>query len=250
VFSPDGRLLYSTENDFDGQRGVVGVRDATGAYRQIGEFPSGGTGPHDMAMMRDGRTLVVANGGIETHPDFGREPLNLDTMSPNLTYIDALHGDILETHILPRSLHQLSIRHLCVAAGDTVVFGCQHKGPRNETPMLLGVQRRGAEAELVDLPDVANARLKGYVGSICADSSGAIVAATSPPGGVALYFDVSARRLLGHASLADASGVSGRPGKPGFLLTSGTGKLALGLSEGLRIVGEDGTAWDNHVVRF
>lgn len=252
VFSADGRLLYSTENDFAGKRGMIGVRDATDGYRQIGEFESGGIGSHDITLLPDGRTLVVANGGIETHPDRGRAPLNLETMTPNLVYIDTRTGDLLERHALPRELHRLSIRHLSVAGGGCVAFGCQHKGARNEQPGLIGFHKRGEVIRLAEIPPAANARLKGYVGSISADRSGGMIAATSPRGGVALYFDVAARRFLGLAPFDDASGAAARGALPGFLLTSGSGRLAWGRPERTQMLpGTDfstrAVAWDNHV---
>ncbi len=42
--------------------------------------------------MPGGRRLVVANGGLRTHPDTGRETLNPDDMSPNLALIDLATG--------------------------------------------------------------------------------------------------------------------------------------------------------------
>src|SRR5690606_16598003 len=74
VFSSDGRRLFATENDFDAGLGVVGVYDSTtqGDFRRIGEFSTGGVGPHEVVLLRDGRTLCVANGGILTHPDYGK----------------------------------------------------------------------------------------------------------------------------------------------------------------------------------
>ena len=83
VFSADGRLLYSTENDYDGARGMIGVRDVTGGYKQIGEFPAHGMEPHDIALLSDGRTMVIANGGILTHPGSEGE-LNLSDMQSSL----------------------------------------------------------------------------------------------------------------------------------------------------------------------
>jgi hypothetical protein len=80
VFSADGRLLYTTENDYDHGRGVIGVRDATDGYKQVAELDGHGVGPHDLALLSDGRTLVIANSGILTHPDSYREELNLNTM--------------------------------------------------------------------------------------------------------------------------------------------------------------------------
>ena len=35
-----------------------------------------------------GRMLAIANGGIETNPDFGRTKLNLDHMEPSLVLVD------------------------------------------------------------------------------------------------------------------------------------------------------------------
>src|SRR6185312_463931 len=81
-FSRDGRLLLTSENDFEAVRGVIGVRDATAGYRQIGEFDAAGMEPHDLCLLSDGRTLVIANGGLETHPLSERENLNVATMEP------------------------------------------------------------------------------------------------------------------------------------------------------------------------
>lgn len=111
-FTRDGRLLLATENDFDGERGVIGIYDTGANYARIGEFDSGGIGPHEALLLRDGRTIAVANGGILTHPDFPRQKLNLPEMAPSITYIDIATGDRLEQVSLKPELHQLSIRHM------------------------------------------------------------------------------------------------------------------------------------------
>jgi uncharacterized protein len=120
-FSADGRLLYSTENDYNAAKGVIGVRDVAGRYKQIGEFEAHGMEPHDIALLSDGRTMVIANGGIRTHPDSEGE-LNLPDMQPSLVYVDTETGDLLEEHRLAPPLHQLSIRHLAIGAGDVVAL--------------------------------------------------------------------------------------------------------------------------------
>ena len=43
----------------------------------------------------------IANGGIETHPDFGRAELNIATMKPSYVLVDRLTGDLIEKHELP-----------------------------------------------------------------------------------------------------------------------------------------------------
>ena len=247
AFSRDGRLLYATENDYANRKGVIGVRDASAGYGPVGEFSSGGIGPHDIAMLPDGRTLVVANGGIATHPDFGREPLNLSTMTPNLAYIDVETGDLLERHELPFDMHRLSIRHLAVAENGSVIFGCQHKGARNVRPDLVGFHKRGEDLKLAEVPRSTNDRLKGYVASVATDASGEIAVVTSPRGGVALYFDVPGRRFLGLDAFPDVSGVVARQSRSGFVLTSGTGRIGQTRGEGIAELGEQKVAWDNHV---
>ncbi|EFG8200240.1 DUF1513 domain-containing protein, partial [Escherichia coli] len=138
AFSRDGALLYVTENDFENAAGVVGVYDATDGFRRTGEFPTYGVGPHELLLLEDGQTLAIANGGIETHPDFGRAELNLATMRPNFVFVDSRSGALIERHELPDTLHQLSIRHMATDEAGGVWFGCQHRGPVSERPLLVG----------------------------------------------------------------------------------------------------------------
>ena len=122
-FSPDGRLLYATENDFDAEAGAIGIYDAADGWRRVGEIAGVGIEPHEAALLGDGRTIVAADGGILTHPDYGREKLNLATMAPALVYVDRASGEILETARLDPALHRLSIRHLARDATGAVWFG-------------------------------------------------------------------------------------------------------------------------------
>lgn len=248
VFSTDGRVLYTTENDYEGGRGVIGVRDADAGYRQIGELPCHGIGPHDLALLSDGRTMVIANGGIRTHPDRRREELNLADMEPSLTYVDIRTGDLLEAHGLPNDLRRLSIRHLTVAARDTVVFGCQYRGPGDDLPPLIGFHRRGETPSLVPAPDETQTTLKNYIGSVTADSDGSVVGASAPRGGVVTYWDVLARRFLGACDARDGCGLAPTHQGATFLLTSGEGWLASGGAGGLGPRQATRYHWDNHAI--
>ncbi len=257
VFSADGRLLYSTETDFTGNasRGVIGVRDAGSAYQQIGEFASAGLDPHDMALLSDGRTLVVANGGIETDPETGRVPLNLATMEPSLVYIDLATGDLIEKHVLDSGLHQLSIRHLAVASGDVVAFGCQYEGPAADFPPLLGFHRRGQPPILRAAPNAFHRGLKNYIGSVAADSSGTVIAASAPKGGLITFWDSETCHYLGEKQLADGCGLAGDAQGGGFVLTSGEGRVIKHnvLNEASRPFASPnwtGVSWDNHLIRL
>jgi hypothetical protein len=250
VFSADGKLLYTTENDYAHARGIIGVRDATDGYRQIGEFPARGMEPHDVQLLSDGRTMVIANGGIKTHPDSGADELNLPDMKPSLVYVDLATGDVVEEQKLAPDLHQLSIRHLALAANDTVVFGCQYRGPEADAPPLLGFHRRGEQPVIVPAPNETQTALQNYIGSVSADAGGGIVAASAPKGGLITYWDANDRRFLGSCELNDGCGIAPTRHRASFLLTSGRGWLvetdvADALDEERR---SSPYEWDNHAI--
>jgi hypothetical protein len=248
AFSSDGRLLYSTENDYERAAGMIGVRDATGGYKQIGEFSAHGMEPHDIALLADGRTMVIANGGIRTHPDHGADELNLAEMQPSLMYVDAATGDLLEEHRLAPALHQLSIRHLAAGANDTVVFGCQYRGPEEDTPALIGFHRRGETPVIVEAPAGMQKALRNYIGSVTADRSGSIVAASAPRGNQVTYWDVAGRRYLGANHLMDGCGLAPTHRSASFLLTSGEGWLVTA-GPGIAISRQASRfQWDNHAI--
>ena len=114
--------------------------------------------------------MVIANGGIRTHPDRGDDELNIPDMQPSLVYVDVATGDLLEEQRLAPALHQLSIRHLAIAARDTVVFGCQYRGPEEDAPPLVGFHRRGETPVVVEAPGETQIGLRNYIGSVAADS--------------------------------------------------------------------------------
>lgn len=249
VFSHDGRLLMTSENDFGAARGVIGVRDVAAGYRQIGEFDAGGMEPHDMHLLPDGRTLVIANGGLETHPSSERENLNVTTMQPSLVYIDIETGDLLETHLLPIALHKLSIRHLALARGGLVYFGCQHQGPPNEHPALIGFHKRGEALHLLEAGGDLYRPMENYIGSVSADTSGDLIAASSPRGNLAIIIDAGARRVVDQRRLDDVCGLA--PGHAGtsFLMTSGSGAVETWARNGGEAAPHrEDLAWDNHVI--
>ena len=243
VFSNDGTRLFTTENNYEAGEGVIGVWN-TDDYTRMGEFPSGGIGPHDMRLMPDGQTLVVANGGIETHPETGRTKLNLPTMQPLLSYLD-LSGNVLEQVQLPDALHKNSIRHLSVRPDGLVAFAMQWQGDKTHHPALLGLHRRGEAPRLLSASDTDQITLQGYAGSIAFSGSGDSVAITCPRGSVLHRFNVADGRLTGIFPLQDVCGLGPAPG--GFVFTTGTG-LVGGLTSGVHVSARPDCQWDNHLI--
>lgn len=263
-FSADGTRFFTTENDFDGGDGVLGVWDATRGFARVGERRSGGVGPHDVAPMPDGRHLIVANGGIRTHPDSGRDMLDRAEMRSNLALLSLERDAVVAVADLGADLRLSSIRHLAVAEDGDVVFGCQYEGGDAAAPLLVGDWRplAGGTPRLWEMPDPALARMADYVGSVALGRGDRIAAATSPRGGNTAFFDRGSGRFLGLSPLADVCGIA--PSDAGFVVTSGgAGVRSVGLAGGGIVEaplsgivaaplggGLAAHAWDNHLSRL
>lgn len=223
TFSADGRVLYAAENDFAANRGVVGVYDVAGGYARIGELPSYGIGTHEILLMPDGHTLAIANGGIETHPDYGRSELNLDDMDPSLAFVDIRDGHLIGTLRLDAELHMLSIRHLAVDALNRVWFGCQFRGSAGEHPQLVGYATREGDIRLIELPPDALSGLGNYVGGLAVSDDRRTIAASSPVGGSVLAIDAETARPGSTLAFTYTCGVA--PARAGFIASNGLGQI-------------------------
>jgi hypothetical protein len=250
IFSRDGRLLYATENDFEGARGVIGIYDVTARFKRIGEIPSHGLGPHDLAFLRREPVLVIANGGLREHPDFGggRRVLNPGAVDTSLAYVDLNTGDLLERHVLGKP-GVLSLRHLDVGSDDTVVVGAQIEGTADREAALVFTHRRQNALGAVGLPAELKERLAGYVSSVAVDASGEVAAITSSRGNLTAMIEISSGRLVHTVSCADISGVSATRVPRTFLTTSGAGVvLPVSTNDAPAQAVTTPWSWDNHAV--
>ena len=223
VFTPDGKTLFTTENDFENKQGVIGVRDASNQYKKVAAFSSGGIGPHELHLLADGKTLLVANGGILTHPDTGRAKLNLDTMRPALTYIDTQTSKVIDDYRLDKKHHQLSIRHLDVTQNDQVCFVMQYQGSRRHQVPLVGFHKGESELQLAEIPSAILPKMKNYCGSVSADASGQTFAVSSPRGNLMTLWNRDGE-FIESFDLVDGCGVA-KAGKNGFFFSNGGGEL-------------------------
>lgn len=244
-FGLDGRYLFTTENDYKAGQGVIGVWDSAKDYRRAGEFASGGVGPHEIKTLPSGN-LVVANGGIETHPEAGRAKLNIPTMEPNLCYLSA-QGQRLEILRLDPALHKNSIRHLDVSGDGLVAAGMQWQGDAGQVVPLVFTHRQGKQAVVPDITPEVFRRMQGYVGSIAIDRAGGTLAATSPRGGVVLT--TPSEGGAGEPAIETYQDVCGVAFGPwGRMVTTGAGQVIGGLAQQPRHYPK--LQWDNHLVRI
>lgn len=248
TFSADGRLLYATEHDNETRDGLIGVYDATGGYRRIGEFPTYGIGPHEAILLADGKTLAIANGGIETHIETGREKLNLDSMEPSLAFVDVSTGRLLSQHKQSRGLHKLSIRHLVQDAKGAVWFGCQWEGADGDAPELIGCAGLDAPLRIIEPSKPMGVTLAGYIGAMAVSGDGRVVAASAPRAGRIVYVDTERATIVGETLLIDSCGVTGAATAT-FAMSSGLGVLQVDAPDHTHLSATTfpGRAFDNHL---
>ena len=154
--------------------------------------------PHDIALLGRRPHHGDRQWRHPTHPDRGADELNLADMQPSLVYVDVATGDLLEEHRLAPELHQLSIRHLAIAADDIVGVrlpisrargGCAGAG-RLSPPRRDAGHRRGARHNASRACATISARSPPT-------EPACIVAASAPKGGLVTYWDVASRSYLG-----------------------------------------------------
>ncbi len=241
-FSPDGRLLYATESGGEDETGLIGIYDVAAGFIRIGAHATRGLDPHEALLLPGGRTVVVANGGMQTHPDDERLVLNLATMEPSLSYIDLATGDLVAQVSLAADLHQVSLRHMGIDMSGAVWIGGQYQGPPTDEVPLVVRHRLGQDLMPISAPAKVYASLRQYVGSVSANADGSLIATTSPRGGVVIEWNAQTGAVVSERTLTDVCGVA--PEGDGFLVSDGQGQLTE----------EDGllrtypqTAWDNHL---
>ncbi|MBV2123483.1 MAG: DUF1513 domain-containing protein, partial [Candidatus Thiodiazotropha sp. (ex Ctena orbiculata)] len=252
-FSADGKLLFTTEADLDTGQGLIVIRDADDDYRMLDEIPSYGIGPHELKLLNDGRTLVVANGGILTHPDSGRKKLNLDSMASNLCYIDTVSGKQLSRHRVEEA--KSSIRHLDVADDDTVAFAMQFQrsAAAHQRPVALAASHRlGTPIRLFEAPEPLLMRMNDYMGSVVINNLSRVAGFTSPKGSVAVFWHLEQGSLLGYHRLHDVCGIAVTADQQHFALSSSNGQMRLldshTLKENRAQRQHPDARWDNHLL--
>lgn len=237
VFSGDGRLLYAGENDFEAGTGKIGIYDADDAFSRIGEFETLGVGPHEVILMPDGRTLAIANGGIRTHPDFGRAKLNLPEMTSTIALLDSETGALVSDFTLGEDYQRMSLRHMVPAADGSLWIGGQYQGDAL-TPVspVLRLDRDG-EITSIALPDQAQSLLAGYVGAVAVSRDGRFAGASSPKGGGYVVFDTTTRQPVSLTTQPRTSGLAAT--KSGMIASSEYGRIGNT---------DYPLHWDNHIV--
>lgn len=254
AFSTDGTRLFATETDYVAGRGIVGVYDTRHGYARVAEYASHGLDPHDIRLLAGG-VLVVANGGILTHPDAPNANLDPAGMDPSLAYLAESDGRLLEQVRLPAELRQLSLRHLAAGAGETVCVAMQYEGPAGDRVPLVATHVRGEPLRILEVPPQALAGMRNYCGSATLDDAGRMLAVSCPKGNRSVFFDLASRRWVTAADMPDGCGIAAGETAGTFVLSSGLGGAACFDARTRTSTSVPGefvarSHWDNHLIRL
>lgn len=253
VTSADGQYLYITENAYTRRVGVIGIYRAQAPFQRVGEWLSGGLGPHQMARLHHSNQIVVANGGIETHPDHGRDTLNLATMAPNLSYLDMESGRIVATVAPPH--HHLSVRHIAVTLDDRVIIGMQDQSleslPNEAMPLVFSHQRGQPQLQAMQTSNLDWASMNQYIASIAVSADGHWALTTTPRGNLVSLWDLTNNIPVKHAPVKDVAGALWLPDINAFVVSNGLGQLlevTTDRDKPLQLLSSTpATHWDNHL---
>jgi hypothetical protein len=249
LFSADGKKLITQENHYPSGEGKIIIRSLESG-KVLKRFSSYGIGPHESCLLDD-NTLVVANGGLKTHPENDRRILNLDDMQANLAFISLENGKLLNKIQLPDELHQLSIRHLDINQAGTVALGFQYQGDKwDQVPLIATATINDNTFNLLNLPSDIERRLTHYCGSVTFDQSGQTLAVSSPRGDLVVYWDIVNDQYLGHHNYQDVCGISATANKQQFLITTGKGKRIFVnpiTNDTIALATMRQWKWDNHI---
>jgi hypothetical protein len=253
-FSADGRYLFTTENAYDEARGVIGVREVSRGYQQVAEWDAHGIGPHQLNLSANGEHVIVAIGGIQTHPKSGREKLNLDSMQSALVYLNAKSGEIIARYTLPEAQSSLSIRHMAVTKNGLVGLAFQDQDDFSRHNTLVGFHQLGQPIQPQAAEETIQLQMRGYCASIAADVSGRWFGVTSPRGNLITLWNGGSQSYINFATLGDCSGIAPTDLEGEFVVTSGRGKLiyinakSAKQSHLSKVNSTKHIAWDNHFI--
>lgn len=249
LFSRDGSWLYTPEHDFDHPRGVIAVRNSR-TFAIEHEIDTHGIDPHEIALSSDHARLIVANGGILTHPKTYRRKLNIPTMDPSLCVLNATDGACLEQWRLPD--HLLSIRHLAAARDGSIAVGLQYEGAPEKAPTVAALYRPNVGLVALPVPDGERSRLHGYVASVAlSEAENAIIAACPYGNGVAVWSlrerayerFLPAAETYGVSRLADGSFIASQRDGTAFSLARAHSRARF-----VTVDRESPIRWDDHWV--
>lgn len=223
TYSPDGRFIFATENNIETSEGIIGVYDAE-RFEFIREIPGHGLGPHGMRISADGKMLIVASGGLRTHPSSGKFYFDMNKMRSAVLFIEVATGKLIARREIP--IHRLSIRNIYFVDDNRLLVTSQYYGKR-EMPKIVGLiefdQNHIGDIEMLDIDEDNLWLMNNYTGGTVID--GDIAAVSCPRGNHLTFWDLKQKRFISSVKITDVSGVQPLGDGEHFIASADIGKL-------------------------
>jgi hypothetical protein len=133
-----------------------------------------------------------------------------------------------------------------------VAIAMQYEGSKRDRVPLIGLHDGSGAIRLLEPPPEILRRMRHYTGAIAFDTSGELLAVSSPRGNLFTFWDARAGSLLHHVELADGCGLApaGAPGA--FVVSDGRGEVLrveprTGHQAPIALADRLVSPWDNHL---
>jgi hypothetical protein len=228
AYTPDGEFLINTEETYARDGGQLVVRDPL-TLKPIKTVPSYGLRPHECVMLKDGRTLLVMNEG-------------LDAGDSVLAWVDMPTGKLqhkveLKPFISERfsTLANNGCSHVvstfdgwAICGGGVYLESDDQSKPSSRHAIIAFVSPAG-DVYGAELPATLTSDMRGETLSLCALGKSGLVAVTVSSGNMCLIFDYKTQKLVrvikGHKALGVASLPPTLPNQERFMISSQHGML-------------------------
>lgn len=231
AFSVDGRHLLVTENDLTTLQGSIGVYELGVTATRLGQIALPGSGPHEIIRDPVSDRFLVALGGLQTHPDYGRTPLNLSEFHSQIVAVD-FRREALDGWGVWSGTAGISLRHMAQDGDGRLYIGGQVADARRaDGDRVLWLVQDGRETAVAE-----GGLLAGYVSSVAAH--GSVAKVTSKQAGVVLSFESGRATHEHHLVGASALGLG-----PNTSAVSGFRRLSVNAND---VEISPGFEFDNH----
>ena len=220
-YSPDGRFLYSTENNYEKDFGVINIRDEE-TMKIVDQFSTFGTEPHEILFLSDGKTAVAANGGIRTRPDVEGGKKALGDLNSSVTWVDLGSKKLIQKTEIPSP--GMSLRHLAQLNPDLVAVAIQDKSFGTAPGGLIVLCHRTEGPQMLATDPQLRKRMNHHTLSIRKISPYQF-AVTSPNGSLVTFWNSRNGSLEKEISVPKASGLAWSVDSSISFLTGHDGEL-------------------------
>ncbi len=202
VLDKTSQYLYVTENNYKEGKGCIGVYDINEGYNKVNEFDSHGIGPHQLLLLPNQKTLVVANGGLLKHPSQPKKILNESNFNSCLSYIDSQTGTLLGRYdcAFPKN----SLRHMAVNSEGKVLIGAQSYAGDPTIPLIFSHQGESTLTPFKAEEFIWQSHNQ-YTGSLAVKEN--TLAVTSPRGNIISFWDINTNTFLSKNNHNDIAGL-------------------------------------------